>query len=417
VSLQRSRGGNQHSVIEALPAASLLQTPGARADATTWCDESGHVWLFGGEGYDDNVSSVQPRLLNDLWLFNTSRLEWNVVYRGGVIQPTFSITDAENTKSVKGEAQENGTSTAPEPRKIAASCGVPGIVFVIFGGLSSGGSSLSDTWIYAVQKARWLPLSGSIRPWSTTISWCHVDALYVIGNSTDNIAEMWKFSLRTLRWSNESLYLVEQHRCTVDSLPATQHSSANSVTVVWNGTLYLYQWQIIRGDPAGDSLMFSVNLQRWQSLPSAEFMNNWHSTPILWSHLNSYNIVSSDACSSVVVFQRRSYQIKSSTSLPEQRLHTSSWFYEGNMYIYGGEAVVNGSRTFFNDLYVLQQSFGTNSTYIVLVLTLVIVPVVLILLGFSVFCIIRYRDYRHGRKKSRELRIRYMPLRDLSLYE
>jgi len=433
VRLQGSGEVNQHSVVEDLPAASLLQTPGARADATTWCDESGHVWLFGGEGYDDDAYSVQPKLLNDLWLFNSSRLEWNVMHSGRT-QSTFSTDGGENTKSVKVEAQQDVTSVAPKPRKRAASCGVPGIVFVVFGGIESNGSSLTDTWIYAIKKAMWLPLSGRnishpATPWSTRISWCHLDALYVIGNSRDNVTEMWKFSLRTLKWSNETLYLIKQQRCANDSLPITLPSTADSISIVWNGTYYLYQWQIIHGGSESNPLMLSVDLQRWQSFPSIMFRNSLHGTPMLWSDMNSFNS-GSVACSSPDIFQQshdcsggkscnlhRSYQIMSSTLWPEQRLHTSSWFYGDNVYIFGGRAVDSDSKTLFNDLYILQQSDISISTHFVLVLSFVIALVVFILSGFGVFCISRYCDYHRGRKKSRELRIRYTPLRDQTLYE
>lgn len=47
--------------------------PGARFSATTWTDQSGNFWLFGGEGLD---TGFFPGLLNDLWEFNPSSVEW-----------------------------------------------------------------------------------------------------------------------------------------------------------------------------------------------------------------------------------------------------------------------------------------------------------------------------------------------------
>lgn len=435
VRLQGTDEGNQHSVIESLPAASLLQTPGARADATTWCDEAGHVWLFGGEGYDDSETKVQAELLSDLWLLNTSRLEWNIMH-SGTIQCTLSTSNG-LSKSSKDELCRNSTSAAPQPRKRAASCGVAGIVFVVFGGIDSKGSSLSDTWIYIIPKARWLPLSRSVTKsvhpptaWSTKSSWCDLDALYVIGSSTDNVTQMWKLSLRTLEWSNESLYLTEQQHCTSGVVPLIQPAIANSISIVWNGTFYLYQWQIVHNDSS--SLSLSVGLQRWHLLPSTKFMNNWHSTSFLWSDLNLFN-KDSGSCSSSSTFQQsheenndgghscdfhRCYKITASTSWPEQRLYVSSWFYEGNMYIFGGQA--GDSKTFFNDLCILdlEQSDNASSTnYTVFVLSVITALVTFIVFCFGVFCISRYCDYQLGRKKSRELRVRYVPLTDQTLYE
>jgi len=429
--LQGSNEGNQHSIIETLPSASLLQTPGARADAVTWCDEAGHVWLFGGEGYDDDTSSTQSKLLNDLWLLNSSRLEWNLMHNGR-IQSTFSAYHGESKNSLKTEAHQNGTDTVPEPRKGAASCGVHGIVFVIFGGVDSQANSLTDTWIYLIEKARWLPLSedGSQlvyppTPWSTTISWCHLDALYVIGNSTDYIPQMWKFSLRTLKWSDESLSLELLQHCPNGSLQSTQRSTANDISVVWNATFYLYQWLIVHSD--NDSLIISIDLKRWPSFPSTKFTDDWYSRPMLWAELNSFYMQNA-ICNSPAILQcgdingqsckfHKTYQITSGTLWPKQRIHSSSWFYNGNIYIFGGRAVFHDSEIFFNDLYMLHPSYSIDSHNVVLLLSFAIAVVAVILSGLSIFCILRCCDYHQGRKKSRELRIRYMPLRDMSLHE
>ncbi len=42
-------------------------TPGARSNSVSWTDTSGNLWLFGGYGYDANVTLG---LLNDLWEFD-----------------------------------------------------------------------------------------------------------------------------------------------------------------------------------------------------------------------------------------------------------------------------------------------------------------------------------------------------------
>ena len=47
--------------------------PRSRSEASSWTDASGHLWLFGGFGYDANDSSAT---LNDLWVFNPSTGEW-----------------------------------------------------------------------------------------------------------------------------------------------------------------------------------------------------------------------------------------------------------------------------------------------------------------------------------------------------
>jgi len=51
------------------------------------------------------------------------------------------------------------------------------------------------------------------------------------------------------------------------------------------------------------------------------------------------------------------------------------------------------------------------------VVSLITAFVTFIVFIFGMFCISRYCDYQLGRKKSRELRIRYIPLIDQTLYE
>lgn len=47
--------------------------PGGRYESTSWIDESGNFWLFGGYGYDANNTQGD---LNDLWKYSPSTKEW-----------------------------------------------------------------------------------------------------------------------------------------------------------------------------------------------------------------------------------------------------------------------------------------------------------------------------------------------------
>lgn len=48
-------------------------TPGSRSNMSTWTDQQGHLWIFGGLGRDLS-DTTEPRRLNDLWEFNNK--EW-----------------------------------------------------------------------------------------------------------------------------------------------------------------------------------------------------------------------------------------------------------------------------------------------------------------------------------------------------
>ena len=65
--------GGQAGVYGALGTHAAGNTPGGRNGAASWTDNSGHLWLFGGWGYDANGNSGY---LNDLWEFNPATSEW-----------------------------------------------------------------------------------------------------------------------------------------------------------------------------------------------------------------------------------------------------------------------------------------------------------------------------------------------------
>ena len=64
---------NQSGVYGTLGTPAAGNVPGARANAVSWTDNNGNLWLFGGYGYD---SAGSPGYLNDLWEFNSSTNQW-----------------------------------------------------------------------------------------------------------------------------------------------------------------------------------------------------------------------------------------------------------------------------------------------------------------------------------------------------
>jgi len=55
------------------PAAANI--PGGRVSASSWVDNNGNFWIFGGDGLDGNSTSGVT-VLNDLWKFNPSTNQW-----------------------------------------------------------------------------------------------------------------------------------------------------------------------------------------------------------------------------------------------------------------------------------------------------------------------------------------------------
>jgi hypothetical protein len=53
-------------------------TPGSRISSVGWADKNGNVWLFGGYGPDSvNDYGGITWVLNDLWEFSSSDMEWH----------------------------------------------------------------------------------------------------------------------------------------------------------------------------------------------------------------------------------------------------------------------------------------------------------------------------------------------------
>ena len=58
-----------------LGVSAAENTPGSREYATGWTDQSGNLWLFGGQGIDLSGNPNQA-YLNDLWEFDVSTAQW-----------------------------------------------------------------------------------------------------------------------------------------------------------------------------------------------------------------------------------------------------------------------------------------------------------------------------------------------------
>jgi hypothetical protein len=58
----------QYGVLTRPYLTHYVWTPGGRSNATHWVDNSGQLWLFGGEGYD-STSTTGNGYLNDLWRY------------------------------------------------------------------------------------------------------------------------------------------------------------------------------------------------------------------------------------------------------------------------------------------------------------------------------------------------------------
>jgi hypothetical protein len=56
---------------------SVANIPSGRTGATSWTDQNGNYWMFGGWGYD--ISSQVEYFFNELWMFSPSTKQWTLM--------------------------------------------------------------------------------------------------------------------------------------------------------------------------------------------------------------------------------------------------------------------------------------------------------------------------------------------------
>jgi N-acetylneuraminic acid mutarotase len=126
--------------------------PGGRVSASSWTDRDGHLWLFGGDGFD--AKGVQG-VLNDLWEFDPSAREW--AWRGGGSTVGHS--------GIYGKLGTPAPANLPGSRESAMGWTDLSGNFWLFGGngLDSNGnqSELNDLWEFDPSTKEWAWMGGS----------------------------------------------------------------------------------------------------------------------------------------------------------------------------------------------------------------------------------------------------------------
>lgn len=135
---------------QATPAPSNV--PGTRERAVSWMDANGKLWLFGGFGND---SAGAAGLLNDLWTFDPTTLEWTWVSGKNTINQAGSY----------GTQRASASSNVPGTRAEAVSWIDSSGMLWLFGGYGLGSASslgyLNDLWRFDPTTLAWTWESGN----------------------------------------------------------------------------------------------------------------------------------------------------------------------------------------------------------------------------------------------------------------
>lgn len=123
--------------------------PGARRNSVTWVDNTGNLWLFGGEGHDPED------LRNDLWKFDVTTRNWT--WMNG--------SKAPNEYGSYGTQGEAAPTNNPGARYGAVSWKDTSGNLWLFGGngfaISGTAGYLKDLWKYDITSGNWTWIKGS----------------------------------------------------------------------------------------------------------------------------------------------------------------------------------------------------------------------------------------------------------------
>ena len=142
-----SNTANHAGVYGTLGTPAAGNIPGGREYGASWTDSSGHLWLFGGYGYDANGTLGY---LNDLWELNPSSNQW--AWMGG--------SSTVNNAGVYGTLGTPGAGNIPGSREYSVSWTDGSGHLWLFGG-GSGSGSLNDLWEFNPSTNQWAWMGGS----------------------------------------------------------------------------------------------------------------------------------------------------------------------------------------------------------------------------------------------------------------
>jgi N-acetylneuraminic acid mutarotase len=362
----------QTGVYGSIGVAASANFPGGRIGASTWTDQNGNLWLFGGYGV---ASSASVGYLNDLWEFNISTNEWT--WQGGS-----ELVDAPGVYGSKGTPASGNIPGATE--SAITWTDKNGNLWLFSGyGEDSGDAtgSLNDLWEFNLSTKEWTWQSGSLYLGTTGVygtlglaassnlpgarssaaSWTDSNGnLWLFGgtgyNTTGpgNLNDLWEFNPTTAEWTwqggsstTTGVSGVYGTRGTPDTsnLPGARYAS--SYWTDQDGNLWLF---------GGYGATSSTNVGDLNDL--------WEFTPATgaWTWQSGSSSFSSSVQGESGVYGTLGYF--ASSNVPGGRVASNSWLDKsGHLWLFGGEGLDSeGNLGQLNDLWAYQLAGTTTPT-------------------------------------------------------
>jgi Galactose oxidase, central domain len=131
---------------------SPTNVPSARDSSAAWSDGAGNFWLFGGNGMGQTNNGSSPGLLNDLWEFIPSTLQW--VWVGGA-------ANFDAPLGVYGTLGVAAAGNFPAAREQAVAWRDQQGTVWMYGGLVSTPNAPDDLWRYEAAANLWTWMGGN----------------------------------------------------------------------------------------------------------------------------------------------------------------------------------------------------------------------------------------------------------------
>jgi N-acetylneuraminic acid mutarotase len=282
--------------------ASPANTPGGRMNSTTWTDQSGNLWLFGGSGFND----VEHGTLSDLWKYNPSTNQWTWVKGDKGI----------NKVGVYGTLGTPAAANVPGARTgSVAWVDATGNVW-LFGGYgfasNTTNEALNDLWKYNPATNQWTWMKGdkfvaqpgvygtkgtaenANKPGgrSGTMSWIdNGGSLWLFGGkgyssngSYGELSDLWKYNTSANQWtwvSGDNTNYQPGIYGTQGNSSASNKPGARYSSVSWkdsNGDFYLfggegYAHLVGRLGSLNDIWKYSLTTNQWTWLKGDSTVN------------------------------------------------------------------------------------------------------------------------------------------------
>lgn len=272
--------------------------PGARQNANGWVDNSGNLWLFGGQGF---ASGPAFTYLNDLWKFNISTNQWTWMLGANSGTPA----------SVYGTQGISAGSNTPGGRFGASSWIDNSNNLWLFGGQQiSNTQRLNDLWKYSISTNQWTWISGANTinqngsygtkgvasstnipgARQASVAWKDQsnnfwlfggDGMDVSGTTNNYLNDLWKYDVSNNTWtwiSGSNTYSASAVYGTMGTASASNIPGARQMSIGWydNNDLWMFgAWGYI-GPPFGrinDLWKYNITSNQWTWMGGQNIIN------------------------------------------------------------------------------------------------------------------------------------------------